>query len=220
MGLAARIYDATWGRGFAAIYDRGLKATEEAGLREMRHETLAQASGRTLDIGAGTGANVGLFPPAVSELVLVEPDPHMLKKLRAKLEGRGEGASAIEAPAERLPFADSSVDTVVFTLVLCTVPDPSAALAEAARVLRPGGKLLFVEHVRSRHPGLARWQDRLEKPWRFLGDGCHCNRDTVATIEASPFGLEQVEHRRLPKAVPIVRPLVSGRASACSRMRG
>jgi ubiquinone/menaquinone biosynthesis C-methylase UbiE len=212
MGFAARIYDATWGRGFAAIYDRGLKATEDAGLREMRRETLAGASGRTLDIGAGTGVNANLFPSSVSELVLVEPDPHMLKKLRAKLEGQGEGVSAIEAPAENLPFADDSVDTVVFTLVLCTVPDPSAALGEAARVLRPGGKLLFVEHVRSRDPNLAHWQDRLEKPWRFLADGCHCNRDTVAMIEASPFELRQIEHDRLPKAVPIVRPLSRGSA--------
>jgi ubiquinone/menaquinone biosynthesis C-methylase UbiE len=213
MGLAARIYDATWGRGFAAIYDRGLKATEEAGLRQMRLETLAKANGRTLDVGAGTGVNATLFPAAVSELVLVEPDPHMFKKLRAKLGEAGEGVSAVEAPAERLPFADDSADTVVFTLVLCTVPDPSAALNEAARVLRPGGKLLFVEHVRSRHPDLARWQDRLEKPWRFLADGCHCNRDTVATIEASPFELEQVEHDRLPKAAPIVRPLARGSAT-------
>ena len=210
MGLATRIYDATWGRGFAAIYDRGLKATEDAGLRQMRRETLAEASGRTLDVGAGTGVNVGLFPSEVSELALVEPDPHMLKKLRSKLEGSGEEVGAIEAPAENLPFADDSIDTVVFTLVLCTVPDPAAALTEAARVLRPGGKLLFVEHVRSRHPGLARWQDRLETPWRFLADGCHCNRDTVATIEASPFKLEQVQHGRLPKAVPIVRPLIRG----------
>jgi ubiquinone/menaquinone biosynthesis C-methylase UbiE len=213
MGLAARIYDATWGRGFAAIYDRGLKATEEAGLRRMRRETLARASGRTLDIGAGTGANVDLFPPEVSELVLVEPDPYMLKKLRSKLVGSGEGVSAVEASAEDLPFADDSVDTVAFTLVLCTVPDPTAALAEASRVLRPGGRLLFVEHVRSRHPGLARWQDRLEKPWRFLADGCHCNRDTVATIEASAFELEQVEHGCLPKALPIVRPLARGLAT-------
>ena len=213
MGLAARIYDATWGRGFAAIYDRGLKATEEAGLREMRRETLAAASGRTLDLGAGTGVNADLFPAAVSELVLVEPDTHMLKKLRTKLERSEEGVAAIQAPAERLPFADSSADTVVFTLVLCTVPDPSAALGEAARVLRPGGKLLFVEHVRSRDSDLARWQDRLEKPWRFLADGCHCNRDTVSLIEASPFELEQVEHDRLPKAAPIVRPLVRGSAT-------
>jgi ubiquinone/menaquinone biosynthesis C-methylase UbiE len=212
-----RIYDATWGRGFAAIYDRGLKATEEAGLRDMRRETLAQASGRTLDLGAGTGVNADLFPPAVNELILVEPGPHMFKKLQAKLEGSGEGVAVVQASAENLPFADDSVDTVVFTLVLCTVPDPAAALAEAARVLRPGGKLLFVEHVRSRHPGLAHWQDRLERPWRFLADGCHCNRDTIATIEASPFELERVEHERLPKTPPIIRPLARGTASIPSR---
>jgi ubiquinone/menaquinone biosynthesis C-methylase UbiE len=213
MGLAARIYYATWGRGFAAIYDRGLKATEDAGLREMRRQVLAGATGRTVDVGAGTGVNLELFPAAVTELVLVEPDPHMLKKLRVKLAQRGGEASVIEAAAERLPFADRSVDTVVFTLVLCTVPDPLAALAESARVLRPGGKLLFVEHVRSQDPGLARWQDRLEKPWRFLADGCHCNRDTVAMIEASRFELQQVEHDRLPKAAPIVRPLARGSAT-------
>jgi ubiquinone/menaquinone biosynthesis C-methylase UbiE len=213
MGLGGRIYDATWGRIFTEVYDRGLKATEEAGLREIRRAALAQAAGRTLDIGAGTGANVPLFPGAVSELVLVEPDPHMLKKLRARV-GAGEMPTrVVQAGAEALPFADDSFDTAVFTLVLCTVPDPTATLAEVARVLRPGGKLLFVEHVRSRHPGLARWQDRLERPWRFLGDGCHCNRDTVATLEASPFELDQVEHDRLPKAVPIVRPLVHGGAT-------
>lgn len=207
-----RIYDATWGRGFAAIYDRGLKATEEAGLRLMRRDVLAGASGRTIDVGAGTGVNLGLFPAQIGELVLVEPDPHMLKKLRVNLAESGVGASAIQAPAESLPFADSSVDTIAFTLVLCTVPDPAAALAEAARVLRIGGRLLFIEHVRSEDPGLARWQDRLEKPWRFLGDGCHCNRDTVATIEASPLELEQVEAGILPKAPPLVRPLVRGSA--------
>ena len=117
----------------------------------------------------------------------------MLKKLRAKAGARPTRPRSSQAPAEDLPFEDASFDTVVFTLVLCTVPDPAAALAEAARVLRPGGKLLFVEHVRSEDAGLARWQDRLEKPWRFLADGCHCNRDTVATIEASPFALEHVE---------------------------
>jgi ubiquinone/menaquinone biosynthesis C-methylase UbiE len=211
-----RIYDATWGRGFAALYDRGLKATEEAGLRAMRHETLAAASGRTLDIGGGTGVNLDLFGPQVTELVLAEPDPHMLKKLRAKLAESGVEAVAIQAPAESLPFADSSVDTAVFTLVLCTVPDPAAALAEAARVLRPGGKLLFVEHVRSKDPSLARWQDRLEKPWRFLGDGCHCNRDTEANLKAAGFELSDVKRGELPKAPPIVRPLTQGSARIAS----
>jgi SAM-dependent methyltransferase len=211
MGLAGRLYDASWGRAFSALYDRALKATEEAGLREMRRELLARASGRTIDIGAGTGTNVELYPPAVTKLVLAEPDPHMLKRLRAKAEGR-VGAEIVQAPAQALPFPGGSFDTVVFTLVLCTVPEPEDALAEAARVLRPGGRLLFIEHVRSEAPGLARWQDRLERPWRFLGDGCHCNRDTVAAIGASAFRIEWVERGRLPKAMPIVRPLARGSA--------
>lgn len=207
------IYNATWGRAFAALYDRGLKATEENGLRDMRRQVLAGASGRTVDLGAGTGVNLDLYPGAVSELVMVEPDPHMFKQLRAKASGRG-GVELLEASAQELPFADGSFDTAVFTLVLCTVPDPELALREAARVLKPGGKLLFIEHVRADETGLAHWQDRLEKPWRFLADGCHCNRDTVAMIEGSPLKLERVESGELPKTPPIVRPLVSGSAVA------
>lgn len=220
MGLSGRIYDATWGRGFAAVYDRGLKATEDAGLREIRRLALSEARGRTIDVGAGTGVNIALFPAQVDELVLAEPDPHMAAKLRPKLRASGVEAELIEAPAERLPFESASFDTAVFTLVLCTVPDPAAALDEAARILRPGGKLLFVEHVRAGDPGLARWQDRLEKPWRFLADGCHCNRDTVAAIEASPFELGRVEHERMPKAAPIVRPMVRGSATRVARAGG
>jgi ubiquinone/menaquinone biosynthesis C-methylase UbiE len=209
-----RLYDATWGRAFSAVYDRAFEATEEAGLRQMRRELLAEAEGRVLELGAGTGANLELYPEAVEELVLTEPDPHMTKRLRAKLAESGRAAEILEAPAERLPVEDSSFDTAVVTLVLCTVPDPGAALAEIARVLKPGGRLLFLEHVRSERPGLARWQDRLERPWHFLGDGCHCNRDTVATIEASPLALGEVRHDKLPKAVPIVEPLVRGSATA------
>jgi ubiquinone/menaquinone biosynthesis C-methylase UbiE len=208
-----RIYDATWGRGFAALYDRASKGSEDAGLREMRRETLAEASGRTIDLGAGTGANLGLFPSQVTELVLAEPDEHMVRRLRPKVAASGRGGEVVEASAEDLPFEDSSFDTAVFTLVLCTVPDPDAALAEAARVLRPGGRLLFVEHVRAEDMGLANWQDRLEMPWRFLADGCHCNRDTISAIEASPLSLQRVEKTRLPKVPPIVRPVVMGTAT-------
>jgi ubiquinone/menaquinone biosynthesis C-methylase UbiE len=207
------LYDATWGRAFAALYDRGLKATEEAGLRDMRRELLSQASGRTIDLGAGTGVNLDLFPDGVSELVMAEPDPHMIKQLRVKAAGRG-GVEILEASAQELPFADDCFDTAVFTLVLCTVPDPELALRETARVLKPGGKLLFIEHVRADEEGLAGWQDRLERPWRFLADGCHCNRDTAAMIEASPLKLERVESGQLPKAPPIVRPLIRGSAVA------
>lgn len=208
-----RIYDATWGRAFSAFYDRAMKSTEEGGMREIRRETLARASGRTIDIGAGTGLNLALYPTEVTELALAEPDPHMLKRLRPKAAATGRRVEVVQAPANRLPFDDGSFDTAVFTLVLCTVPDAAAALSEAARVLRPGGKLLFVEHVRSHNPSLARWQDRLERPWMILGDGCHCNRDTVATIEASPFTVEHVERGELPKAPPLVRPLVHGEAT-------
>ncbi len=209
-----RIYDATWGRAFAALYDRGLKATEEAGLREMRRQLLAEARGRVVEVGAGTGANLGLYPDAVSELVLAEPDPHMGKRLRERVAAGGDPARIVAAPAEALPLEDDGFDTAVATLVLCTVPDPGAALAELARVLRSGGRLLFIEHVRASEPGLARWQDRLERPWHFLADGCHCNRDTLEAILAAGFEPGPVEHGKIPKAPPIVEPLIRGTASA------
>jgi SAM-dependent methyltransferase len=209
-----RIYDQTWGRAFSALYDRGFKATEEAGLREMRHELLAQARGRVLELGAGTGLNLDHYPDGIEGLTLVEPDPHMIKQLRTKLAQAGRAAEVlvVEAPAEKLPFPDDSFDIAAVTLVLCTVPDQAAALAEIKRVLKPDGKLLFLEHVRSRSPELAKWQDRLEGPWRFLGDGCHCNRDTVKAIGAAGFDLGGVERGKLPKAPPIVRPLATGSA--------
>jgi ubiquinone/menaquinone biosynthesis C-methylase UbiE len=207
-----QIYDATWGRAFAALYDRSFKAAEEAGLREMRRQLLAGAGGRVLELGAGTGLNLDLYPEGLDQLVLLEPDPHMAKQLRTTVAASTRPVTVSEAPAERLPFADASFDTVVATLVFCTIPDPAASLAELARVLKPDGQLLFLEHVRSEDPRLARWQDRLEKPWRFVGDGCHCNRDTVATIAASPLRVGEIQHERFPKAPPIVAPLVHGSA--------
>ncbi|HET9154355.1 MAG TPA: class I SAM-dependent methyltransferase [Solirubrobacterales bacterium] len=212
-----RIYDATWGRAFSAMYDRGFKRTEEAGLREMRRELLAQARGRVVELGAGTGLNLEHYPAAIESLTLVEPDPHMSKQLRPKLSRIDLDVRLLEAPAEELPFADASFDTAVVTLVLCTVPDPEGALNEIERVLKPDGRLLFLEHVRAEDPGLAQWQDRWERPWRFIGDGCHCNRDTVSAISAAGFDLGEVERGKLPKAPPIVRPLVRGSAAKGSR---
>jgi ubiquinone/menaquinone biosynthesis C-methylase UbiE len=212
-----RIYDATWGRGFSTLYDRAFEASEEAGLREMRAELVRQARGRVLELGAGTGLNLELYPhEGLDSLILTEPDPHMAKQLRKRMEEVCPGAELIEAGAEDLPFEDDSFDTVVVTLVLCTVPNPAAALQEVKRLLKAGGQFLFLEHVRSGDPGLAKWQDRLEKPWRFLGDGCHCNRDTELALKAAGFQLGDIEHPELPKAPPIVRPMAKGNARLVS----
>lgn len=197
---------------FAALYDRLLAGTERAGLEETRARRLAAARGRTLELGAGTGLNLAHYPPEVTELVLTEPDPHMARRLREKAatEGHGRRVEVIEAPAEELPFDDASFDTVVSTLVLCSVEQPGQALSEARRVLQPGGSLLFIEHVRSERPRLARWQDRLERPWGWFGAGCHPNRPTAQTIADAGFRIEQLDQGTLPKAPPIVRPLISG----------
>jgi ubiquinone/menaquinone biosynthesis C-methylase UbiE len=215
--MAGRVYRATWGRMFAAIYERSTEAAEEAGLRERRRALLAQARGATLEIGAGTGRNLELYPDDVSELVLAEPGEHMARQLRDHLDRSRRPTEVITAPAERLPFDAGRFDTVVSTLVLCTVPDPSAAIAEAARVLRQGGRLLFLEHVRAQDPRLARWQDRLWRPWRFVADGCHCNRDTLATLNASPLEVADVEAGQIEKLAPLVQPMIVGSAVAPSR---
>jgi ubiquinone/menaquinone biosynthesis C-methylase UbiE len=185
----------------------------------MRRELLAQARGRVLELGAGTGLNLEHYPEGIESLALVEPDPHMTKQLREKLAqaNRSAEVSVIEAPGEQLPFAGDSFDTAVVTLVLCTVPDPETTLAEIKRVLDPGGQLLFLEHVRAHGPELARWQDRLEGPWRFLADGCYCNRDTVSAIRAAGFELADVEQGSLPKMPPIIRPMALGSAQPNAR---
>lgn len=211
-----KIYDATWGRGFSALYDRCFKASEEAGLRDLRRDLISAARGRVLELGAGTGLNLDLYPDSVQGLTLTEPDPHMVKQLRKRVDESSRKAEVVAAPAEKLPFDDDSFDTAVVTLVLCTVPDPTAALQEVQRVLKPDGQFLFLEHVRSPDPSLAKWQDRFEKPWRFLGDGCHCNRDTEAAIKTAGFELSGVEHPELPKAPPIVKPMAKGSASLAS----
>jgi ubiquinone/menaquinone biosynthesis C-methylase UbiE len=213
--VASRLYKATWGRGFAAIYDRFLHSTEEAGLAEDREQLLARATGATLELGAGTGLNLEHYPKTLSRLVLTEPEDHMAKRLRQRAFELRPEAEVIEAPAEHLPVPDSSFDTVVSTLVLCTVPNQAASLSEVARVLKPGGRLLFLEHVRSDDERIARWQDRLHRPWRFLGAGCNCNRDTEASIRRH-LEIEGVQHAEMPKAPSFVRPMILGSARAPS----
>jgi ubiquinone/menaquinone biosynthesis C-methylase UbiE len=210
--VLGRLYDATWGRAFAWGYDAFQRRSCAAGMEDTRRQVLGEAQGRTLEIGSGTGINLDNYGPAVTELVMSEPDRHMVALLRRKVESSSRPATVVEAPAAELPFADQSFDTVALVYVLCTVPDPSAALREIARVLKPEGRLLFIEHVRSPEPGLARWQDRLHKPWLVFANGCHCNRDTLAAIEGSPLEIEEVERGEIPKVPPLVRPMVAGAA--------
>ncbi|HEX8104847.1 MAG TPA: class I SAM-dependent methyltransferase [Solirubrobacteraceae bacterium] len=208
--MPGRLYTATMGRLVAAFYDRTMRQPQEAGLAAKRAALVGRARGATLEVGAGTGLNLEHYPSAVTELILAEPGPHMGARLARRATGRAE---VVRAPAERLPFPDARFDTVVATLVLCTVADPAAALAEMARVLRPGGRLLFMEHVRAEDPGVARRQDRVLPVWRFVADGCHPNRDTLAALEASSLQVEDVSHERLPKAPTFVRPLIVGSAT-------
>jgi ubiquinone/menaquinone biosynthesis C-methylase UbiE len=197
----------------AAVYDPFLWLGERAGMARARAGLLASANGRVLEIGAGTGLNLRHYPDAVDELVLTEPVEAMARKLERRARRRGIDADVVRAPADRLPFADASFDTVVSTLVLCTVDHPGHALAELRRVLRPGGRLLFIEHVRADAPRLARWQDRLERPWCAFAAGCRANRSTVEAIARAGLTLDRLERGRWRGMPPIVAPLAIGAAT-------
>jgi ubiquinone/menaquinone biosynthesis C-methylase UbiE len=191
---------------------------ERAGMAELRAELLREARGRTLEIGAGTGLNLSHYTEAVTKLVLTEPDPFMARRLRDRLAADPPSPATVEiveAPAERLPFEARSFDTVVSTLVLCTVDAPDRAIAEIVRVLDdPAGRLLCIEHVRSPDSrGLARWQDRLERSWGWFTGGCHPNRDTVAELQGGGLETGGLVRDGLPKAPLLVRPLVRGSAT-------
>jgi len=197
-------------RCYAATYDLFIGPAERAGLREQRHDLLAQATGATVEIGAGTGLNLPHYPPAVTRLVLIEPDPYMARRLRRRAARSGRAVEIVNATAGPLPLPDASFDTAVVTFALCSVPDEQAALGEIARVLAPGGRLLFLEHVRSADPGIAARQDKMPFPYPLVG--CHPNRDTLRAIEASPLAVESVRHGELPKAPKIERPMIVGAA--------
>ena len=201
---------------FAAMYDRMSRGSENAGTRELRRDLLAEATGSVLEIGAGTGLNLAHYDGKVQSLVITEPEPAMLRRLQRKAREQSPLAKVLRAPAEDLPFEDDTFDTVVSTLVLCGVDDQERALREARRVLRPGGRLLFMEHVRSDDPAFARIQDRMNRLNRIVV-GCDCNRPTLATIEAVGFDVERLDRTMLPKAPKFVRPLIVGSASSSGR---
>jgi len=194
-------------------YDRQIAGAEKAGLRAFRERLLAGASGDVLEIGGGTGLNLSCYGPAVTSLTITEPQPPMLRRLERAVREHRQDATVLRAPAEDLPFDDDSFDVAVSTLVLCGVDDQPRALRELRRVLRPGGRLLFIEHLRSEDLGTARLQDRMNWLNRLVVC-CDCNRPTLDSIRAAGFTVDQVEHTVLPKAPPFVRPAVVGSAVA------
>ena len=198
---------------FALLYDRMSRKSEKSGVGAMRDELLADADGRVLEIGSGTGMNLQHYGPGIESLVVTEPESAMLRRLERKVQEQLPRAEVQQASAEDLPFEDGSFDAVVSTLVLCGVDDQARALREARRVLRPGGRLLFLEHVRSTDPSVARLQDRITGLNRFLF-GCDCNRRTLAAIEAAGFTVARVEETALPDAPKFVRPAIVGVAIA------
>jgi len=196
---------------FAALYDRLGGTMERRWMGERRARLLAGARGAVLEIGGGTGANLPHYRN-VERVTVSEPDPFMRRRLSPRLERALVPVEVSEAGAEALTFPDGSFDTVISTLVLCTVPDQASALAEIRRVLRPGGRLLFIEHVRA-EGSTARWQDSIEPAWGYILGGCHPNRDTVAAIEAAGFEIEALDSFYPPVPLSRLMPHVQGSAS-------
>jgi ubiquinone/menaquinone biosynthesis C-methylase UbiE len=160
-------------------------------LYPARRDVVPAATGRVLEIGVGTGLNFGLYGD-IDELIGIEPDPHMLERARRRTEQVGRPVSLHQVGAEQMPFEDDSFDTIVLTFTLCTIPDVPASLAEMRRVLRRDGRLLFVEHTRSKQTGLARVQDALTPIWKVFGGGCHLNRPAPDLMRAQGFAVPEV----------------------------
>lgn len=207
-------------RWYAAFYERLSRMEEKSPqVRRIREEIVGGAKGRVLEIGAGTGASFPYYTDAVDEIVATEPDPFMLRRARKAAASAARPIELHQAPAEELPFDDASFDTVVSTLVLCTVPSPARALAEIKRVLKPGGELRVYEHVRYDHAFGAFWQDLVTPAWRWFGAGCNPNRDTAAKIRKAGFEFATLRpSKELPPVPPMafVRPHIVGVAKPLS----
>ncbi|HKO26360.1 MAG TPA: class I SAM-dependent methyltransferase [Solirubrobacteraceae bacterium] len=201
------------------LYDPFLSLGEIRGMSGLRREIVGRASGRVLELGAGTGLNLRHYRADLDELVLTEPEPGMLERLeRRRARVTPANSRVLGTPAEQLPVADGTFDAVVATLVFCTVANPAAALLEARRVLRDGGKLLFIEHVRAPAGSkLERFQERLHKPWRAFASGCRCDQDTMSLIEHAGFARVDDRPERWRGMPRIVQPLIYGEARPISR---
>jgi ubiquinone/menaquinone biosynthesis C-methylase UbiE len=193
---------------FALFYGWFGPLGDRAGFGELRRSLLAEARGTVVEVGAGTGLNLRHYPPEV-ELIATEPDPHMFKRAQKAARQTATNVTIRQASASSLPFDDASVDMVVSTLVLCSVLDQATTLAEIDRVLRPGGSLLLLEHVRSQDPVLALRQDQRERSHVRFAGGCHPNRDTLQVVAAAGFDTEAIERVTLP-GFRITRPGIRG----------
>ena len=201
------------GRLLAMTYDRQMARVEKAGLRALRRSLLAAAAGHVLEIGGGTGANLTIYGAEVESLTITEPEPPMVRRLERHVREQASLAKVLRSPAEDLPFEDDTFDVVVSTLVLCGVSDQPRVLRQLRRVLRPGGQLLFIEHVRSGDPRLARRQDRINPVNRLLVC-CDCNRPTLTSIQEAGFTVTRVEHLTWQKVPSFASPLIVGSAVA------
>jgi ubiquinone/menaquinone biosynthesis C-methylase UbiE len=190
------------------LYDLLARRAERAGIGQLRHDLLAGLEGEVIEIGSGTGASLPYYERA-TRVVAVEPDASMAKRLPAKVEEAKVPVEVVSARAQALPFSDESFDAAVAAFVLCSVEDQGDVLAEARRVLRPGGKLVLLEHVLG-EGGTARWQNRLTPLHKRMAGNCHLNRDTRAAVERGGFEVAGVESTLLPGTHPLVRPGIQG----------
>jgi ubiquinone/menaquinone biosynthesis C-methylase UbiE len=190
------------------LYDLLAGRAERAGIGELRRNLLVDLEGDVVEIGSGTGASLPYYERA-TRVVAVEPDASMAKRLPAKIQEAKVPVEVVTAGAEALPFPDESFDVAVAAFVLCSVDDQSEVLAEARRVLRSGGKLVLLEHVRG-GGRTARWQERLTPLHRKLAGNCHLNRDTRAAVAQAGFDTERVEGTQLPGTHALVRPGIQG----------
>ena len=193
-------------RWFAAIYERLCKLEDKSpAVRRVREDVVGGAKGRVLEIGAGTGGSFHYYTDAATEIVAIEPDPYMMRRARKAAKEAPRPIELHPALAEQLPFDDASFDTAVCALVLCTVANPSKALGEIKRVLKPGGELRVYEHVRYDHAFGGFWQDVAQPAWSWFGGGCNPNRDTAANIREAGFDFERA---RVVKELPPIPPMV------------